>query len=226
MTEALSPAFRWRLPTRPVVSAELAAAGAARGLSSRLITVLAARGHASARDLDAFFGDPSEGLHDPALLPDADRAVARLQAAAAAGERVMVFGDFDADGLTGLTILVTALRCLGADATPYVPSRLDEGHGLSAAAVARAEADGQTLIVTVDCGTASAPEIATAAAAGIGVIVTEPPRRPGAAAGRRGRQPAPTRQPLPGSPAGGQRRRIQARATAAAGPPRRPGAGA
>lgn len=170
---ALTPAYRWIVPSRPPLDADLAAAAARHGISARTARILAARGHRTLHDLDAFFGEPDAGLHDAALLPDGERAARRLHEAGMRHERVMVFGDFDADGLTGLAILVKVLRQLGADAAPYVPSRLDEGHGLSAAAVAAARDAGRTLIVTVDCGTASAPEITLAASAGIDVIVTD-----------------------------------------------------
>ena len=90
----------------------------------------------------------------------------------------MVFGDFDADGLDGLAILVLALRRYGLTVEPYVPSRLDEGHGLSLAAVDTAERNGVTLIVTVDTGSSSAAEIAVAAERGVGVIVTDHHRLP------------------------------------------------
>jgi single-stranded-DNA-specific exonuclease len=90
----------------------------------------------------------------------------------------MVFGDFDADGLDGLAILVIALRRFGVDVEPYVPSRLEEGHGLSLAAIDAAAAAGRTVIVTVDCGTSSGREIAAAATRGIDVIVTDHHRVP------------------------------------------------
>ena len=77
-----------------------------------------------------------------------------------------MFGDFDADGLTGLAILVIALRRFGIDALPYVPSRLEEGHGLSLAALDAAAAAGARLIVTVDCGSTSIAEIAEAGGGG------------------------------------------------------------
>jgi single-stranded-DNA-specific exonuclease len=85
----------------------------------------------------------------------------------------MVFGDFDADGLTGLAQLVLAFRRLGLHVTPYVPSRLEEGHGLSLAAVDAAAAEGIALIVTVDTGSTSVAEVAAARARGIDVAVTD-----------------------------------------------------
>ena len=80
-----------------------------------------------------------------------------------AGESVLVLGDFDADGLTGLAILVEALRWLGLPAEPYVPDRTAEGHGLSMAAVTRAREAGHRLIVTADTGSTSVAEVAAAA---------------------------------------------------------------
>ena len=89
-----------------------------------------------------------------------------------------MFGDFDADGLTGLAIMTLALRRFGVAVEPYVPSRLDEGHGLSLAAVEAAVTAGASVIVTVDCGTTSLAEIAVARARGIDVIVTDHHRVP------------------------------------------------
>jgi single-stranded-DNA-specific exonuclease len=140
--------------------------------------LLARRGWLDVAGLTAWFAEPLAGLHDPWLLPDAQPVVDRVTTARERGERVMVFGDFDADGLDGLAILVIALRRFGVEAEPYVPSRLDEGHGLSVAAIDTAAASGIPLIITVDCGTSSATEIALASARGIDVIVTDHHRVP------------------------------------------------
>jgi single-stranded-DNA-specific exonuclease len=139
--------------------------------------VLARRGVA-ASDVDAYFGPPALGLHDPALLPDAAVVVARVARARERGERVLVVGDFDADGLTGLAILATALRRLGLDVATHVPSRVDEGHGLSLQAVAAARDAGCTLLFTVDTGSSSVAEVAAAGRAGIDVVVTDHHRVP------------------------------------------------
>jgi single-stranded-DNA-specific exonuclease len=147
-------------------------------VSARLTELLARRGLAGAVELGAFFAEPMAGLHDPRRLPDADVFAQRIERARRDGERVLVFGDFDADGLTGLAILTIALRRLGVNVEPYVPSRLEEGHGLSLAAIQRARAVSARLIVTVDCGSTSGPEIAAAMEAGIDVIVTDHHRVP------------------------------------------------
>ncbi|MEA2518606.1 MAG: single-stranded-DNA-specific exonuclease, partial [Chloroflexota bacterium] len=174
----IEPRFAWRIADPVTASAELSAAGAGQGLGSRAIGLLAGRGMTTAAELTAFFADPLAALHDPRLLPDADVFAARVALARVEHERVMVFGDFDADGLTGLAIMVRTLRRLAIETVPYVPSRLDEGHGLSLLAVDAAREAGVGLIVTVDCGSTSVAEIAAAGAAGIDVLVTDHHRLP------------------------------------------------
>jgi single-stranded-DNA-specific exonuclease len=165
--------YRWRAPAPVTIDRACRALGAERGISERLLAILAARGVADAAALTAFLAPAEEGLHDPRLLPDAGAAVERVAQARTRGERILVYGDFDADGLTGLSILVLALRHLGLDVEPYVPERLGDGHGLSTRAIDRAVAEGRTLIVTADCGTSSGPEIETAVSRGIDVLVTD-----------------------------------------------------
>jgi single-stranded-DNA-specific exonuclease len=170
--------FRWIFPDAVALPSGLTVAAERMGISGRLAGLLARRGVESADDLAAWFGEPLGGLHDPSLLPDADRVLERLQAARDNHERVQVFGDFDADGLTGLAIMTLALRHFGVEVIPYVPSRLDEGHGLSVTAVHAAVTAEATVIVTVDCGSTSHAEIAEANARGLDVIVTDHHRVP------------------------------------------------
>jgi single-stranded-DNA-specific exonuclease len=182
----IEPRFAWRFPAPVTLDDVNRAAGARHGLDERVIGLLAGRGLTGAAAFDAFFAPPLEALHDPARLPDAAVFTARIRQARDRGERVLVFGDFDADGLTGLAILTIALERLGVETIPYVPSRLEEGHGLSLAAVAAAGAAGARVIITVDCGTTSVAEIAAAVASGIDVLVTDhhhvPPELPAALA--------------------------------------------
>jgi single-stranded-DNA-specific exonuclease len=170
--------FRWNFPETVGLSSDLLDIAATHGVSTRLAGLLARRGVLTADDLGAWFADPADGLHDPGRLPDAGVLLERLRRARARREVVQVFGDFDADGLTGLAILTIALRRFGVAVTTYVPSRLDEGHGLSVAAIDTAIAAGATVIVTVDCGTSSATEIAIANDRGLDVIVTDHHRVP------------------------------------------------
>jgi single-stranded-DNA-specific exonuclease len=170
--------LRWIFPEPVVIDPEIRAAADSLGLSPRVAELLFRRGVESPDELAGYFGPPLAGLHDPRLLPDAEVFANRLARTRVERERVLVFGDFDADGLTGLAILVLAFRRLGIETEPYIPSRLEEGHGLSMAAVARARELGATLIVTVDCGTTSHTEIAAASELGIDVLVTDHHRVP------------------------------------------------
>lgn len=170
---SVTPTHRWRLPDPTPPTPELAAAAADRGLSARSAALLAARGHRSPADLAAYLDPPRAGLHDPHLLPDAAGFLSRVARARKASEGVLVFGDFDADGLTGLAVLTLCLRRLGLDAAPYVPDRVGEGHGLSSEAVAAARAQGRGLIITVDTGTSSVAEVDEAGRAGIDVLITD-----------------------------------------------------
>ena len=173
----IEPRFHWLYPDLAPLDEGFLAAVGAHGGSARLARVLAARGIAT-DEVDPFFGPAVAALHDPAGLPDAERVVARIARARTNGDRVLVVGDFDADGLTGLTIMVRALRALGIDAAWHVPSRLEDGHGLSLRAVELAREGGRGLVVTVDMGSSSGAEIAAAAKAGIDVIVTDHHRVP------------------------------------------------
>ncbi len=151
----------------------------ALGVSPIVAHLLVNRG---VRDVEAargFLAPDLSGLHDPGLLPDIEKAVRRLRQAIAGGERILVYGDYDADGVTAVSLLLQFLRLLGVEAPHYIPNRVEEGYGLHAEAVRAAAADGVKLIVTVDCGVSGAAEVELARELGIDVIVTdhhEPPR--------------------------------------------------
>ncbi|MBV8084428.1 MAG: single-stranded-DNA-specific exonuclease RecJ [Chloroflexi bacterium] len=112
-------------------------------------------------------------LHDPFLMPAMAAAVERLKVAAAKQELVVIYGDFDADGVTGSAILQRAFDGIGARTRSYIPKRLEEGYGLNTAAVELLAAEGARVIVTVDCGIGSHAEIAQARALGIDTIVCD-----------------------------------------------------
>ena len=107
------------------------------------------RGIRTVEEAELFLNSDERLLNDPALLPDMERAVERLRRALDAREHIGVFGDFDADGITGTALLTTALRDLGAKVTPYIPDRVDEGHGLNNDAVSQLHDSGVSLLITV-----------------------------------------------------------------------------
>lgn len=106
-------------------------------------------------------------------LPGLDAAAERVRAAISAGEHIVVFGDFDADGITSCAVLVLALRALGAGVAAYIPSREDVGRGPSEASVRELAARGTQLLITTDNGTTNVDEIALANSLGMDVIVTD-----------------------------------------------------
>ena len=169
----LNPHYHWVVPVAHPISEATIDDAKRRGLSARALRVLSRRGPVDPAELASRFDEPEAGLHDPGLLPDAEAVRTHVEAARRAGQSVLVLGDFDADGLTGLAILTEALRRLGLTVEPYVPDRTGEGHGLSMAAVERARAVGHGLIITADTGSASVAEVAAAREAGIDVIVTD-----------------------------------------------------
>ena len=117
------------------------------------------------------------------LLCDMEKAVARIEKALAAGERIVIYGDYDVDGVTSVSILYLYLKALGADVGYYIPNRMGEGYGMSESSVDKLIDEGARLIVTVDTGITSSVEIEHAHARGVDVVVTDQgiavnPRRP------------------------------------------------
>ena len=120
------------------------------------------------------FLDPKlTDLHDPELLSGAVEAAGRIARAVSEGQRIVIYGDYDVDGITGTAILHAILRMVGGNVDYYVPHRLDEGYGLNIEAVDKLIADGAELMVTVDCGISAVEPVARAVAAGLDVIVTD-----------------------------------------------------
>ncbi|MBM4107725.1 MAG: single-stranded-DNA-specific exonuclease RecJ [Phycisphaerae bacterium] len=124
----------------------------------------------------ALFLEPSlKHLHDPSLLPGTDRAAERLLAAARGGERIVIYGDYDVDGVSASAILYHTIRAIapGASLGCYIPHRVDEGYGLSAQAIADLAREGARVIVTVDCGISAREPARVARAAGVDLIITD-----------------------------------------------------
>ena len=117
--------------------------------------------------------DLKTNLHDPFLLADMDKAVARVEQAIANRERITVYGDYDVDGITSTVILYQYLSERTEHLDYYIPSRMEEGYGLNAAALEAIRARGTTLLITVDTGTTAVEEIAHAKEIGLDVVVTD-----------------------------------------------------
>ena len=141
---------------------------------SLLQQILTKRGYRTPAQQAAFL-DPNYAAakHDPALLPDMLKATARLRQAIDRGEQITIYGDYDVDGVTATALLLDALPRFGAKVNSYTPDRFREGYGLNAAAIEHLHDAGTQLIITVDNGIVSVPEVARANELGVDVIVTD-----------------------------------------------------
>ncbi len=110
---------------------------------------------------------------NPFLLPDIAQAVSRVYKAVLAKEKIAVYGDFDVDGVTAIVILVEGLSRLGAEVIPYIPDRVNEGHGLKISALEKLQAQGANLVITVDCGVTDLAEVKQAQEMGMDMIITD-----------------------------------------------------
>jgi len=163
---------RWRTVQTDAQAA--AALAAATGLPRPLAALLASRGHATAEAVERFRRPRLAELSDPAALPNMPQAVARVWRALERGERIVVHGDYDADGVTSAALLLRVLRRLGGQAEGFLPRRIEDGYGLSPDTARRCTEELRAgLIVTVDCGSGAADAVRAAAAAGVDVVVTD-----------------------------------------------------
>jgi single-stranded-DNA-specific exonuclease len=149
------------------------------GVSEITASVLVRRGYSDPADARSFL-DAVLPEHDPFLLGDVREACERIRAAVAAGTRICVHGDYDVDGICATAVAVLHLRELGADVRWHLPSRFEEGYGLSSHTLGRLADEGVGLVLTVDCGITAVEEVADAKRCGLEVIVTDH-HRPGEA---------------------------------------------
>lgn len=171
-----APARRpWTL-TSPSAEA-LAALQRLPGVTPLQARLLANRGHQADESCRGHLQQGLE-LHDPMQLPDMEAAVERLHRAVEQGETILVHGDYDVDGVTGTTILVRLLRLLGASVEWHIPHRMRDGYSFGDHSIARAEAVGARVVVSVDNGTSAVEVIRSLKERGIDTVVTdhhEPP---------------------------------------------------
>ncbi len=132
------------------------------------------RGLGSEEEVEAFMNiEESGGLHDPFLMKDMKKACDRILKAVDAGEKIMIFGDYDVDGITGAAILFQGLKRLGATVSYRIPHRVNDGYGLNMRFVEEFIEIGVDLVVTVDCGISCKDEVKRAAEGGVDVIITD-----------------------------------------------------
>jgi single-stranded-DNA-specific exonuclease len=141
------------------------------GISHVVSQILVRRGLGASADARAFL-DAGEA-HEPDRFAGIDDAVALIGRHLSAGTRITVHGDYDVDGICATAIAVRALRSLGANVDWFLPSRIDDGYGISSATVQRLAARGTALVLTVDCGITAVAEVAAARALGVDVVISD-----------------------------------------------------
>src|SRR5690348_172152 len=163
---------------RPCPHRQSSALARELGVSEITASVLVRRGYGDPEEARAFLAG-EQPLHDPFLLGDMHAAVERIRLAIARGRRICVHGDYDADGICATALAVLVLREAGADVDWHLPSRFDEGYGVSGDTLSRLADEGCGLVLTVDCGITAVEEVARAKELGLDIVVTDH-HRPGA----------------------------------------------
>ena len=124
-------------------------------------------------NIEVFLHPTRQNFHDPFLMPDMNIAVERILKAIENKEKTIIYGDYDVDGITSITVLKSFLKDIGIDVEQYIPNRLEEGYGLNNPAVKKIAEQGYDLMITVDCGISGIEEIKYANSLGIETIVTD-----------------------------------------------------
>jgi single-stranded-DNA-specific exonuclease len=164
--------LKWEFVPEPS-SQEIENIASELSLPSVIAKILASRGLDTKEKAEKFLNPSLEDLCDPYLLKDMDKGVDRIIRALREKEKVMIFGDYDVDGITAASLLFLVLNKLGGEVSYYLPNRLIEGYGLSEEGIAEAEKRGVTLIVSVDCGITAEREVKFAKERGIDTIITD-----------------------------------------------------
>ena len=142
-------------------------------INQLLATILVNRGIIEQEKLKIFLNPTRKDFHNPFLMPDMEKAVDRIIKAIEKKEKIIIYGDYDADGITSITVLKSFFKDLGIDVEYYIPNRLSEGYGLNKTAVEEIANNGYNLMITVDCGITAIEEVELAKVKNIDTIITD-----------------------------------------------------
>lgn len=143
------------------------------GISEILATVLVNRGITNEEDVDQFLHPDLNNLPSPFLIDNMVKAVRRIISAIKNHDKIMLYGDYDVDGITSISIVYLYLRTVGANVSYYIPSRLKEGYGLNIDSIKRFVREGYKLLITLDCGISNNTEISYAKQKGLDTIIVD-----------------------------------------------------
>ncbi|MBQ1694020.1 MAG: single-stranded-DNA-specific exonuclease RecJ [Bacteroidales bacterium] len=163
---------KWILK-EPADAAKVSRLAAELGIDSVLADLLVKRGVETFEQARSFFRPSLEDLHDPFLMKDMDIAVQRVRDAITGGQRILVYGDYDVDGTTAVSLVYSFLRRFTPEVDFYIPDRYSEGYGLSMKGIDYAAGSGVKLIITLDCGIKAIEKVEYARTKGIDVIICD-----------------------------------------------------
>ena len=143
------------------------------GINEILAKIFVNKGITKKEELDLFINPTRKDFHDPFLMPDMDKVVNRIIKAIENNEKIIIYGDYDADGITSVTVLKSFLEERGLQVSSYIPNRLDEGYGLNKEAIKKIYDEGFRLMITVDCGISGIEEVNYANSLGIETLITD-----------------------------------------------------
>lgn len=164
---------KWRFKASNVDESIVGELAKALGISKVLAMLIATRGYTDVDSAREFISKSTEIMHNPFLLNDMEKGALRIIKAIDNGERISIYGDYDVDGVTSVSILYMYLSELGAHVDYYIPSRMGEGYGVSKGAIARLAENGTNLIITVDTGVTALEEVEQARDLGVDVVITD-----------------------------------------------------
>ena len=144
-----------------------------RHITNLLASILVNRGIIDGEKINVFLNPTRKDFYNPFLMPDMEIAVKRIVKAIENKEKIMIYGDYDADGITSITVLKKYLNEIGLKTGEYIPNRLNEGYGLNKDAISKIYNDGYRLMITVDCGISGLEEVEYANSLGIEIIITD-----------------------------------------------------
>ena len=163
---------KWNI-ANPADQEKVGALALALGIDRVLAELLVQRGIDTFEQARAFFRPNLQDLHDPFLMKDMAAAVERLHKAISSGEKILVYGDYDVDGTTAVSLVYSFIKRYTENVDFYIPDRYDEGYGLSVKGIETAEKGGYTLIITLDCGIKAIEKVRLAGEKGIDVIICD-----------------------------------------------------
>lgn len=144
-----------------------------RHITNLLASILVNRGIIDGEKINVFLNPTRKDFYNPFLMPDMEIAVKRIVKAIENKEKIMIYGDYDADGITSITVLKKYLNEIGLKTGEYIPNRLNEGYGLNKDAISKIYNDGYKLMITVDCGISGLEEVDYANSLGMEIIITD-----------------------------------------------------